>query len=104
MIEHGMGEDEIDNVDLVRILGSSSIKINRELKTKLHPKIQQILKDPELSEIAESNPSELLRQIIAVAANEITGRSQSSTFSTSAAARSLGSRANDPTEPVMREM
>lgn len=95
MLEMG-GEDEIDNIDLVRILGSSSIRVNRNLEIKLKPKLQQIFKD---KDFAEEDPSELLRQVIAVAAKEITG-AQGTTLSTQKLARGLG-REDDP---VAREM
>lgn len=72
MVEHGIGEDNIENIDLIRLLGSSSVKINRKLAMKLHPKLQQVLSDPEF---AEEDPSELLRQVIAVAAKEVSGSS-----------------------------
>lgn len=94
--------DAIDNVDLVRILGSSNIRVNKELKTRLHPKLQQILRDPDFADIAQNDPSELLRQIIAVAANEIVGRSQAGTMGTSNVANKLNR--DDNHDQIAREM
>jgi hypothetical protein len=90
-----MGEDEIDNIDLLRILGSSSIRVNRNLEIRLKPKLQQIFKDKDFS---EEDPSELLRQVIVVAAKEITGAS-GTTLSTQKLAKGLS---ND--DPIAREM
>lgn len=73
MVEHGMADD-IDNIDLIRILGSSSVKVNRMLETRLGPKLKQVL---ESEEFADEDPSELLRQIIVVAAKKISGVSGS---------------------------
>lgn len=91
-----MGEDDIDNIDLVRILGSSSIRVNRNLEIRLKPKLQQIFKD---KDFAEEDPSELLRQVIAIAAKEITG-AHGTTLSTQKLAKGLG--AED--DPIAREM
>jgi hypothetical protein len=77
MIEHGMGHDDIENMDLVRILGSSSVKVNRALEVKLEPKLKQVLSS---EEFADEDPSELLRQIIVIAAKKISGVT-GSTFS-----------------------
>lgn len=91
-----MGEDDIDNIDLVRILGSSSIRVNRNLEIRLKPKLQQIFKD---KDFADEDPSELLRQVIAVAAKEITGVS-GTTLNTQKLAKGLGGE----DDPIAREM
>lgn len=91
-----MGEDDIDNIDLVRILGSSSIRVNRNLEIRLKPKLQQIFKD---KDFADEDPSELLRQVIAIAAKEITGVS-GTTLNTQKLAKGLGGE----DDPIAREM
>lgn len=91
MEENGIGADDIKNIDLTRILGTTNITINRKLAMRLGPKLDQVLKG---EEFASENPSELLRQIIAIAAEKVAGVS-GMTVSTSKLAKGLG-RMDDP--------
>lgn len=95
MEENGMGGDDIKNLDLVRILGGSNITINRKLAMRIGPKIDQVIKDKEFE---NESPSELLRQIIAIAAEKITGVT-GTTVSTSKLVKGLGSD-----DPITREV
>lgn len=96
MSDEGASGDEIDNTSLIRMLGGSSIKINHDLRADLHPKLQQILRDPKIDEMRKTDPSELLRQFVAIAANEIVGRPQSGSMNTSYVAGKLD-------DPIARE-
>lgn len=74
MEENGMVDDQIKNIDLTRILGGSSVKIDRKLAVRMGPKLDQVLNDEDFA--SESKP-ELLRQVIAIAAEKIGGISGS---------------------------
>lgn len=92
MLEHGVGSDDIEKIDLMRLLGSSTLKVNRLLENKIGPKLVQILESDDFS---NEDPSELLRQIIVVAAKKISGVS-GTTLSLSKITPELSSDNDDP--------
>lgn len=70
MVEKGMVNEDIRSIDMSRILGGTSFKINRKLAIKLKPRLNQVLSGEEFE---GESPEELLRQIIAIAAEELGG-------------------------------
>lgn len=92
MLEHGVGNDDIEKIDLMRLLGSSTLKVNRILENKLGPRLMQILESDDFS---SEDPSELLRQVIIVAAKKISGVS-GTTLSLSKVTPELSSNDDDP--------
>lgn len=98
MAEKGMINEEIRGVDLARVLGASSFKIDRRLAVKLNQKLNQVLKSEELQEDGYS-PEEMLRQIIAIAAERL-GGVEGTTVSTSKLAGGL----NQSEDPIAQEV
>lgn len=99
MEENGMANDEIRNIDLTRILGGTTVHINRKFAVKLGPRLDQVLKS---EEFAGESPSELLRQIIAIAAEKIGGVS-GSTVSTNKLAGEINKMGGGE-EPIAQEV
>lgn len=96
MEENGMVDDRIKTIDLARILGGNSVKIDRRLYTKLGPKLTQVLNDQEFA--GESN-AELLRQVIAIAAEKIGDIS-----GTQVSAQKLSGGLNQIEDPIAQEV
>lgn len=95
MIEKGMINEEVRGTDLARVLGGTSFQINRKLAIKLNPKLDQVLRSEELE---GESPEELLRQIIAIAAEKL-GGVEGTTVSTSKLAGGL----NNMDDPIAQE-
>lgn len=96
MIEKGMMNEEIRGTDLARVLGGTSFQINRKLAIKLNPRLDQVLK---AEEFEGESPEEMLRQIIAIAAEKL-GGVEGTTVSTSKLAGGL----NKMDDPIAQEV
>lgn len=95
MTEKGMISEEIRGVDLARVLGGTSFSINRKLAIKLNPRLDQIIK---MEEFEGESREEMLRQIIAIAAEKL-GGIEGTTVSASKLAGGL-----QPDDPVAQEV
>lgn len=96
MKEKGIVSEDIRGVDLARVLGGTSFNINRKLAIRLNPKLDQVLKSEEFE---GESPEEMLRQIIAIAAEKL-GGIEGTTVSASKLAGGL--RQDDPIAQEVR--
>jgi hypothetical protein len=96
MTEKGMISEEVRGVDLARLLGGTSFQINRKLAVKLNPKLDQVLKSEEFE---GESPEEMLRQIIAIAAEKLGG-----VEGTTVSANKLAGGLNQAEDPIAQEV
>lgn len=96
MMEKGMIGEEVRGVDLARLLGGTSFQINRKLAVKLNPKLDQVLKSEEFE---GESPEDMLRQIIAIAAEKLGG-----VEGTTVSASKLAGGINQSEDPIAQEV
>jgi len=104
MTEKGMVSEDMNKLAFSRFMrepgdAGTTMDINTSLKSKLNPKIDEIMK---MDDFKDEDPETLLRQIMAVVSARIAGMS-GSTLSTSRVVDKMNKLGNND-EPIAQEV